>query len=74
MAKFFSSIQGPLGKMFFGEDESPAPTVKPPATLADPDDPRLRTLARRRAAQRSGVSGRESTRLTGRGTFSQTQL
>lgn len=73
MAKFFKSIQGPLGNMFLGDDKE-AQTVTPVATQPDPQDPRLKTLARRTAAQRSSVGGRESTRLSGRGSFSSSQL
>lgn len=71
MSKVFRTILSPITALF---PEAPAaPEVKPPAEMPDPEDPRLRTQARRRAAKRSAESGRESTRLSD-STFSSTQL
>lgn len=74
MSKVFKAVIGGVGSLFGGLSTPAAPEVKPPAPAPDPDDPRLRTLARRRAAERSqGTGSREGTRLTN-GTFSSSQL
>ena len=74
MSKMFKAVFSPITALL-GAETPPAPEVKEPALMPDPDDPRIRTLARRNAAKRSATGGRDSTRLSGSDTtFSNTQL
>jgi hypothetical protein len=42
----------------------PPPVVEPPAPMADPEDPKLKLTARRDAARKIAMSGRQSTLIS----------
>ena len=80
MSKLVKMLPGPsaLLSLLGGGSKEREPVIKPPAPMADPEDPLLRTAQRKKAAKRGGVSGRSSTILSGSGTgtgsFTNTQL